>query len=87
MLPPSTHTLRGGACRRHNVIDWKWVQRDTYSAFLIMNSDAEMEHANRALCRYTYDNFLILHDQFIEELKSGSRELLSSFGISRAAEL
>ena len=71
--------------RRHNVINGKWVQRDLYSAFLIMNSDAEMEHADRALCRDTYDNFLILHDQCIEELKSGSRELLSSFGISRAA--
>lgn len=70
--------------RRHNVIDGKWIQRDLYSAFLIMNSDAEMAHADRALCKDTYDNFLILHDRCIEELKSGGHELLSSFGISRA---
>jgi hypothetical protein len=31
----------------------------------------------------TYDNFLTLHDECIEELKTGSHELLSSFGISR----
>ena len=70
--------------RRHNTINGRWVQRDLYSAFLLMNSDGELEHTDRGLCMETYDNFLTLHDECIEELKTGSHELLSSFGISRA---
>lgn len=71
--------------RRHNVINGKWVQRDLYSAFLIMNSDDSLGHTDRKLCIETYETFLVNHDRCIDRLKTGSRELLSSFGISRAA--
>jgi hypothetical protein len=69
--------------RRYNTIDGRWVQRDLYSAFLLMNSDEGLEHTDRGLCIDTYDDFLIQHDRCIDELKTGSHELLSSFGISR----
>ena len=69
--------------RRYNTIDGRWVQRDLYSAFLLMNSDEGLEHTDRGLCMDTYDDFLIQHDRCIDELKTGSYEFLSSFGISR----
>ena len=71
--------------KRHNIINGRWVQRDLYSAFLLMNSDGFLEHTDRIRCTDTYDNFLVLHDRCIEELKTGSHELLTSFGISRTA--
>ena len=71
--------------RRHNVIDGRWVQRDLYSAFLLMNSAADLKSADRALCIKTYDTFLKDHDRSIAGLINSSHKLLSSFGISRTA--
>lgn len=71
--------------RRHNTINGRWVQRDLYSAFLLMNSDAFLEHADRDACIRTYDKFLEDHDRCINEVISSGAQILSSFGISRAA--
>ena len=61
------------------------MQRDLYSAFLLMNSDAFLEHADRDACIRTYDKFLEDHDRCINEVISSGAQILSSFGISRAA--
>ncbi|MBU3189936.1 hypothetical protein K9O30_13030 [Clostridium bowmanii] len=34
------------------------IQRDCYSAFLIMNVENDLELINRELCNKTYDNFI-----------------------------
>lgn len=60
------------------------IQRDMYSAFLIMNVNDDLETINRDLCIKTYDNFKILHDKEIERLKGLKLEgykLISSMGI------
>ncbi len=60
------------------------VQRDMYSAFLIMNVNDDLETINRDLCIKTYDNFKMLHDKEIERLKglkSSGYKLISSMGI------
>ena len=60
------------------------IQRDCYSAFLIMNIDNDLETINRELCIKTYDNFKILHDKEIkrlQELKNNGIKLISSMGI------
>ena len=71
--------------RRYNTIEGRWVQRDLYSAFLLMNSTSDLQSADRVLCIQTYDAFLINHDRCIADLINSSHKLLSSFGISRAA--
>ena len=60
------------------------IQRDMYSAFLIMNVNDNLESINKENCNKTYHNFKILHDIEIErlkELKSNGYKLISSMGI------
>lgn len=45
------------------------IQRDIYSAFLIMNVNSDLVTINRDKCIETYDNFKVLHDIEIERLK------------------
>jgi len=67
--------------QRWNPINGHLVQRDLYSAFLLMNSETHLEHTNRQLCFDTFDSFLILHDKHMEELKQSNQALPSSMGI------
>jgi len=60
------------------------VQRDCYSAFLIMNINDNLETINRESCLKTYDNFKRLHDVEINKLKDlklSGIKLISSMGI------
>ena len=63
------------------LIDNKWIQRDLYSAFLIMNADEKLEHTDRDKCIKNYESFVKNHDQCINELKTSNEKLPSSFGI------
>lgn len=58
------------------------VQRDLYSAFLLMNSAGNLEQANRKYCEDTYDKFKMLHDKKINSLIMENKKHLSSFGIA-----
>ena len=60
------------------------IQRDIYSAFLIMNVNDDLETINKQLCNDTYDNFKILHDEEVnrlKQLKANGYKLISSMGI------
>lgn len=60
------------------------IQRDCYSAFLIMNVENDLELINRELCNKTYDNFKTMHDVEInrlKEMKISGINLISSMGI------
>lgn len=60
------------------------IQRDCYSAFLIMNINNDLETINQDKCFETYNDFKILHDKEIErlkELKLQGYKLISSMGI------
>ena len=61
------------------------IQRDLYSAFLLMNSNTDGTAANRESCIKTYRDFKQRHDQLIEELKTSHQRLPGSFGIRNAA--
>ena len=63
----------------------KKVQRDLYSAFLLMNSADDLQYTDRSLCIDTYDTFLANHDRCISGLVNSKHKLLGSFGISRTA--
>lgn len=62
------------------------VQRDLYSAFLLMNSNSTFDQCDRELCQESFENFKMLHDIEIErlkeeKLKNPTIKYLSSFGI------
>ncbi|NFH40742.1 transposase [Clostridium sporogenes] len=61
------------------------IQRDLYSAFLIMNTvGKKLDKIDRDKCIEAYDNFKILHDKEIsrlKKLKKNGYKLISSMGI------
>lgn len=56
------------------------VQRDLYSAFLLMNTNATYDGFVQELCETTFDNFLKLHNQAVSALE-GRPGLPSSMGL------
>lgn len=66
--------------RWNNFEDYK-IQRDLYSAFLIMNVKDNLKEIDRDLCIKTFDDFKILHDKEIIRIKSSNNKLISSMGI------
>lgn len=57
------------------------VQRDLYSAFLLMNSDANLKQTNQERCIETFDTFVHLHNQHIEALQQTKKKYPLSMGI------
>lgn len=68
---------------RWKYIDKYKIQRDLYSAFLLMNSDDSLKHTNRDFCIKTFNNFLKLHNEEINRLKNTIDKLPTSFGIKQ----
>lgn len=58
------------------------IQRDLYSAFLLMNSQPSLQSTDRERCSKTYSQFKSLHDQEIYRLQQTPERHLSSFGIA-----
>ena len=52
------------------------VQRDMYSAFLIMNVNNDLKGINQQKCNERFENFLKLHDKEVERL-TGKKNLSS----------
>ncbi|MDM5247219.1 hypothetical protein [Lysinibacillus sp. G4S2] len=59
------------------------VQRDLYSAFLLMNSEPNLQQTNQDLCNKTFTTFLELHNQHIEDLKQVKKTFPLSMGIKQ----
>ena len=55
---------------RWNDFDGKPVQRDLYSAFLLMNILASLDAVDVDRCRRTYEDFLLLHDKEVERIRA-----------------
>lgn len=69
--------------RTHVLENGDRLQRDLYSAFLIMNADEHLQHPNWQLCQQTYERFKYLHDLEMKRLSCSDKPLLSSFGITQ----
>lgn len=65
--------------QRWNKLNGIKVQRDLYSAFLLMNVNSDLESINDDKCNKRYDRFLKLHDEEIQKLMNNKN--LSSMGI------
>ena len=61
---------------RWNDFDGIKVQRDMYSAFLIMNVNTDLKTISKEKCDETFENFLILHNKEVERL-TGNKNLSS----------
>ena len=57
------------------------VQRDMYSAFLLMNSDSDKKQSDAGLCNLTFENFKRLHDAEVTRIQNDGKRHPSSFGI------
>lgn len=63
-----TFTKKSLSTRWNTMPDGKRIQRDMYSAFLIMNVNDTLDAANIQACDATYDNFIVLHDLEVKRL-------------------
>lgn len=57
------------------------IQRDLYSAFLIMNVKDNLKEIDRDLCIEGFDRFKELHDIEIERIRRSESKLISSMGM------
>ena len=57
------------------------IQRDLYSAFLIMNVKNNLKEIDRDLCIERFDKFKKLHDAETKRVKSCGSKIISSMGI------
>ena len=57
------------------------IQRDLYSAFLIMNVKDNLKQIDRDLCIEGFDRFKELHDIEIERIRRSESKLISSMGM------
>lgn len=62
---------------RWNNFECGEIQRDLYSAYLIMNSDDKLKNADRELCFRNWDRFKRLHDLEIERLRNEDKTIAS----------
>ena len=66
---------------RHTWVGGNCVQRDLYSAFLLMNSDSSLKHADRDKCNSTFNKFLEIHNALIINMQNDGNNYPSSFGL------
>jgi hypothetical protein len=62
---------------RWNDFDGYKIQRDLYSAYLIMNSDKGLKTTNRNLCFENWNKFKRLHDIEINRLRNNDKTIAS----------
>lgn len=65
---------------RINNIDGYKIQRDLYSAFLLMNSRLDLKETNREKCLETFENFVINHNDCIKDINKIYGKHPLSFG-------
>lgn len=56
------------------------VQRDLYSAFLILHADEKMKHTDREKCLYTFEKFADMQDRIIADMKTRGISMPQCFG-------
>ena len=67
--------------KRWNHFEQGDIQRDLYSAFLIMNTTDNLDEIDVERANQTWDHFFHLHEQEIERIKRLNKKQLSSIGL------
>ena len=68
--------------RHHILANGDVLQRDLYSAFLLMNADSTLEKPDESRCDLYYVTFKELHDKEMNRLRESGDKKLSSFGVA-----
>ena len=66
--------------QRQKVINGHTIQRDLYSAFLILNTDDTLAHPDREKCFSTFNAFVKHHDECINVMKNNHQSMKQCFG-------
>lgn len=69
--------------QRWNKLNGEYVQRDLYSAFLIMNSKDNLKETDKTICIKEYNNFKANHDKLIDKMRKDSIKYPKSLGIKK----
>lgn len=69
------------ASKKLNHFEQGDVQRDLYSAFLIMNTTDDLREVDIERANETWNKFYELHEQEIARIKHLNRKQLSSIGL------
>ena len=73
--------IKKGLFERWNDFGEFKIQRDLYSAFIIMCTKDNLKETDKDLCNEEFDNFKKLHDEEIIRIKNSNNKLISSMGI------
>ena len=66
--------------QREKIVDSHTVQRDLYSAFLILNADDTLKHPDKDKCICTFESFAKRQDELISEMKDNNISMKQCFG-------
>jgi len=77
-----TYTKKALNQRSHRLENGDILQRDLYSAFLLMNADESLQKPNQLLCEESYPRFKQLHDEELARIRTEKGEKPSSFGVA-----
>ena len=66
--------------QRFKEIGGQQVQRDLYSAFLIRNTDDNLKAPNRELCSQKFNDFVVMQNQLIGQMKHDGVSMRQCFG-------
>lgn len=80
-----TYTKKNLNKRWNTMPDGTKVQRDLYSAFLIMNVDESLGKVDIPLCNEAYEQFLKLHNEEVKRIEATIGVTPSSMGIKHTA--
>lgn len=80
-----TYTKKNLNKRWNTMPDGTKVQRDLYSAFLIMNVDESLGKVDIPLCNEAYEQFLKLHNEEVKRIEATIGVTPSSMGIRHTA--
>lgn len=76
----SDEYVRPGLSERSKFIAGHKVQRDLYSAFLLKNTNDELNKPDRDKCVYEFERFLKLQDNVLTEMKANNISMKQCFG-------
>lgn len=73
--------VKKGISERWNDFGEYKIQRDMYSAFLLMCTEGNLKEINKDLCKKEFDNFRKLHNIEVKRIKNSNNKRISSIGI------
>lgn len=81
-----TYSKKSLSKRIHILENGDIIQRDLYSAFLIMNCSDDLKSPDTGRCKGSYDQFKTMHDNYMKLLFRSDKLMPSSMGVNQLKE-